>query len=127
VGALHDGNFQPAAVLFDKLGHRVGRSTYRTPGDILQDSWQAAGLPDDALTFAALHGADPVFPSSFRIGAAAQSTIAAAALAACEVAHQRGTARQRVTVDMAQAAIECTGWFSIDGRVPVVWDAFSGL
>jgi len=74
-----------------------------TPGDILQDLWQAAGLPADALAFAALHGADPVFPSSFRVGAAAQCTIAAAALAACEVAHQRGTARQRVTVDMTHA------------------------
>jgi crotonobetainyl-CoA:carnitine CoA-transferase CaiB-like acyl-CoA transferase len=100
---------------------------YMTPGDILQDLWQAAGLPADALAFATLHGADPVFPSSFRVGAAAQCTIAAAALAACEVAYQRGTVRQRVTVDMTHAAIECTGWFSIDGRVPDPWDAFSGL
>ncbi|MDO8264072.1 MAG: CoA transferase [Gallionella sp.] len=98
-----------------------------TPGDVLQDLWQAAGLPVDALAFADLHGADPVFPSSFRVGTAAQSTLAAAALAACEVGHQRGTARQRVTVDMTHAAIECTGWFSIDGRVPDPWDAFSGL
>lgn len=98
-----------------------------TPGDVLQDLWQAAGLPADALAFADLHGADPVFPSSFRVGTAAQSTLAAAALAACEVGHQRGTARQRVTVDMTHAAIECTGWFSVDGCVPDPWDAFSGL
>lgn len=98
-----------------------------TPGDVLQDLWQAAGLPAEALAFADLRGADPVFPSSFRVGTAAQSTLAAAALAACEVGHQRGTARQRVTVDMTHAAIECTGWFSIDGCVPDPWDAFSGL
>lgn len=98
-----------------------------TPGDVLQDLWQTAGLPADALAFADLHGADPVFPSSFRVGTAAQSTLAAAALAACEFGHQRGTARQRVTVDMTHAAIECTGWFSIDGCVPDPWDAFSGL
>lgn len=98
-----------------------------TPGDILQDLWQAAGLPAQALACAELHGADPVFPSSFRVGAAAQSTIAAAALAACEVGQQRGSARQRVTVDMTHAAIECSGWFSLDGRVPETWDAFSGL
>ena len=98
-----------------------------TPGNVLRDLWQAAGLPADALAFAHLHGADPVFPSSFRVGTAAQSTIAAAALAACEVGHQRGAARQRVTVDMTHAAIECTGWFSIDSRVPDPWDAFSGL
>lgn len=98
-----------------------------TAGDILQGLWQAAGLPAQALACAQLHGADPVFPSSFRVGTAAQCTIAAAALAACEVGQQRGTARQRVTVDMTHAAIECSGWFSVDGRVPETWDAFSGL
>lgn len=98
-----------------------------TPGEILQSLWQAAGLPAQALACAELHGADPVFPSSFRVGTAAQCSIAAAALAACEVGRQRGTARQRVTVDMTHAAIECSGWFSVDGRVPESWDAFSGL
>ncbi|MDD5333933.1 MAG: CoA transferase [Rhodoferax sp.] len=98
-----------------------------TPGEILQDLWQAAGLPAQALACADLRGADPVFPSSFRVGTAAQCTVAAAALAACEVGQQRGVARQRVTVDMTHAAIECSGWFSVDGRVPETWDAFSGL
>ncbi len=98
-----------------------------SPDSLLQDLWQAAGLPAEALAWADLHGADPVFPSSFRVGTAAQCTVAAAALAACELGHQRGTARQRVTVDMVHAAIECTGWFSIDHRVPETWDAFSGL
>lgn len=98
-----------------------------TPGEILQDLWQAAGLPAEALACAELHGADPVFPSSFRVGTAAQCSVAAAALAACEVGQQRGVARQRVTVDMTHAAIECSGWFSLDGRVPETWDAFSGL
>ncbi len=98
-----------------------------TAGEILQDLWQAAGLPAQALACAELRGADPAFPSSFRVGTAAQCTIAAAALAACEVGQQRGSARQRVTVDMTHAAIECSGWFSIDGQVPETWDAFSGL
>ena len=89
--------------------------------------WRLAGLPAAALPFAKQLGSDPVFPSSFAIGEAAQSTIAAAALAACEVGHQRGQARQQVTVDMTHAAVECTGWFSIDGRVPDLWDKFSGL
>ncbi|MDW5444923.1 CoA transferase [Polaromonas sp. SM01] len=98
-----------------------------TPHSILEDLWRAAQLPPEALAFTDLSGADPVFPSSFRVGAAAQSTIAAAALAACEVGHQRGAARQRVAVEMAHAAVECTGWFSIDGQTPEVWDVFSGL
>jgi crotonobetainyl-CoA:carnitine CoA-transferase CaiB-like acyl-CoA transferase len=89
--------------------------------------WQLAGLPAEALPFADLTGQDPVLPSSFAVGAAAQSTIAAAALAACELGHARGAPRQRVSVDMAHAAIECTGWFSLEGRVPELWDPFSGL
>lgn len=89
--------------------------------------WQLAQLPREALGCAELAGSDPVFPSSFAVGTAAQSTIAAAALAACEVGHLRGQPRQQVAVDMAHAATECTGWFSIDGKVPELWDPFSGL
>lgn len=95
--------------------------------DILHDLWRQAGLPADALPLARLTGADPVLPSSFAVGAAAQGGIAAAALAACELGHARGVPRQAVAVDMRHAALECTGWFSLDGRVPELWDAFSGL
>ncbi len=94
---------------------------------ILKDIWLLAGLPEAALAHARLTGADPVLPSSFAVGAAAQATIAAAALAACELGHARGAPRQQVAVDMQHAALDCTGWFSIDGRVPALWDAFSGL
>jgi hypothetical protein len=84
-------------------------------------------LPQDALACAHLTGTDPVYPSSFPVATAAQSTIAAAALAACELGHLRGTPRQQVTVDATHAAVECLGWFSLDGRVPEIWDKFSGL
>ncbi|MCJ0763919.1 CoA transferase [Variovorax sp. CYS-02] len=94
---------------------------------VLQGLWQAAQLPPDALGQVQLSGADPVLPSSFAVGAAAQATMAAAALAACELGHARGVARQQVSVDMRQAALECVGWFSLDGRVPAKWDPFSGL
>ncbi|MEP6790407.1 MAG: CoA transferase [Ramlibacter sp.] len=97
------------------------------PADALSRIWQLAGLPGEALAFADLTGRDPVFPSSFPVGTAAQATVAAAALAACELGHQRGAPRQRVGVDMLHAAAECTGWFSIDGRAPDIWDKFSGL
>jgi crotonobetainyl-CoA:carnitine CoA-transferase CaiB-like acyl-CoA transferase len=97
------------------------------PSEVLAGLWQLAGLPQDALSLAHLTGADPVLPSSFAIGCAAQATIAAAALAACELAHVRGMPRQQVSVEMVHAALECTGWFSIDGRAPDLWDAFSGL
>jgi crotonobetainyl-CoA:carnitine CoA-transferase CaiB-like acyl-CoA transferase len=98
-----------------------------TSGEALGQLWRIAGLPAQALAFADLGGADPVLRSSFAVGTAAQSTIAAAALAACEVGHLRGAPRQRVAVDMLHAALECTGWFSIDGRVPQLWEPFSGL
>jgi len=93
----------------------------------LRQIWQNLALPDEALQFARLDGADPVLPSSFAVGAAAQAGIAAAALAACELGHARGAARQEVAVPMLHAALECTEWFSIDGRTPQAWEAFSGL
>lgn len=97
------------------------------PRETLASIWRLAGLPEEALGFAQLTGQDPVFPSSFRVGLAAQASTAAAALAACELGHQRGTPRQGVTVDMLHAAVECTAWFSIDGVTPEPWDTFSGL
>ena len=97
------------------------------PRQALADLWQCAALPEDALGLADLTGSDPVYPSSFAVGTAAQSTVAAAALAACELGHARGAPRQQVRVDMTHAAAECLGWFSLDGRVPDPWDKFSGL
>ncbi|WPG40083.1 CoA transferase [Variovorax sp. EBFNA2] len=98
-----------------------------TSEEVLAGLWQLAGLPAEALAFARLTGADPVLPSSFAVGLAAQASIAAAALAACELGHRRGVARQDVSVDTLHAALDCTGWFSIDGRVPELWDTFSGM
>ena len=98
-----------------------------TAADALAGIWRLGQLPDAALPFALLRGSDPVLPSSFAVGAAAQGSIAAAALAACELGHARGAPRQRVRVDMEHAALECIGWFSLDGRVPTLWDKFSGL
>lgn len=97
------------------------------PHDALRSIWATGGLPNEAFAHAILTGTDPVLPSSFAVGAAAQSSIAAAALAACELAHSRGQPRQSVSVAMQHAALECSGWFSLDGRVPEPWDTFSGL
>ncbi|MFZ4287292.1 CoA transferase [Variovorax sp. HJSM1_2] len=94
---------------------------------VLAEWWAAAGLPVESLNQVQLTGADPVLPSSFHVGTAAQVSIAAAALAACELAQVRGAPRQMLSVDMLAAAQECTGWFSVDGVVPPKWDPFSGL
>lgn len=98
-----------------------------TPRDVLSSVWRHGGLPREALSSAVLTGADPALPSSFAVGTASQASVAAAALAACELGHQRGQARQDVRVDMRHAAIEFIGYASIDGRVPPTWDPFSGI
>ena len=72
---------------------------------VLSDLWHLGGLDPAALVHAALGGAEPVLPSSFAVGTAAQASIAAAALAAAEMRHQRGQARQAVAVDMREAAL----------------------
>ncbi|WP_033465396.1 CoA transferase [Bordetella bronchiseptica] len=93
----------------------------------LQNLWGAAGLPDEALDHVELHGAEPVLPSSFAVGTAAQTSIAAAALAAAEIWHLRGGQRQRVAVDMRHAAQECRSYFKINGVTPNIWDKITGV
>ena len=93
----------------------------------LAEIWTLGGLQQEALRYAHLQGNDPILPSSFAVGTAAQTSVAAAALAACELGHVRGQPRQTVGVDMVHAALECEGWFSVDGQTPDPWDPFSGL
>ncbi len=93
----------------------------------LQSIWSLGQMPAQALAYANLIGADPVLPSSFAIGTAAQTSVAVAALAACELGHARGQARQQVTMDMTHAAVECSAWFSVNGAVLDPWEKFSGL
>jgi crotonobetainyl-CoA:carnitine CoA-transferase CaiB-like acyl-CoA transferase len=93
----------------------------------LQQLWLCAGLPPHALERAGLSGVEPVLPSSFAVGTAAQASIAAAALAATELGRLRNGVLQKVSVDMRHAALECCTYFTIDGRVPAIWDKLSGL
>ena len=72
----------------------------------LADIWRAAGHAEAALDAIELTGAEPVLSSSFAVGTAAQTTVAAAALAAGELWRLRTGRRQGVRVDMRDAAIE---------------------
>ena len=67
------------------------------PKTVLADLWRATGQPGDALDAVDLSGADPLLPSSFAVGTLAQTTIAAAALAAGELWRLRTGRRQRVS------------------------------
>src|SRR5713226_7599951 len=53
-----------------------------SPREILADLWTLAGGDLSALDAVALTGEEPQLPSSFRVAAAAQASIAAAGLAA---------------------------------------------
>ena len=92
--------------------------------------WHDAALPADALQRLALTGAEPALPSSFRVGTAAQASIALAALAAAELWRLRTGRTQQVGVDMRHAAVEFRSerYVAIDGApAPPEWDSIAGL
>ncbi|MCB4824067.1 CoA transferase [Roseicella aerolata] len=98
-----------------------------TPREILDALWQGAGLAGPAP--AALSGEEPVLPSSFRIGAAAQAVVAAATAAVSEVHRRRGGPAQQARVAMREAALEFGSerYLRLDGRpAPAGWDAIAG-
>lgn len=95
--------------------------------EILRTLWEEHQLDGDALNRVNLTGSEPVFPTSFAVGTAAQVSIASAAMMAAEIGSQRGLSKQTISVDMLEAAIECTGLFTIDGKTPPNFAELSGL
>jgi crotonobetainyl-CoA:carnitine CoA-transferase CaiB-like acyl-CoA transferase len=93
----------------------------------LRQLWQAAGGAAEALQRVRLTGADPVLPSSFAVGSAAQASLAAGALAATELGRLRNGVVQQLAVDMRHAALEACTHFLIDGQALQLWDKLSGL
>jgi CoA-transferase family III len=98
------------------------------PADIVADLWRLAGADASALQYLNLSGKDPVLPSSFRIGAAAQASIAAVGLAAAELHHRAGAQRQYVSVDMRHAATEFRSeqLLTVDGKAATLGDPLFG-
>lgn len=100
------------------------------PSQILAGIWRTAGGDSDALGRVVLTGSEPVLPSSFRVGAAAQASIAAAALAAAELWRQRTGRSQTVSLDMRHAAVEFRSerYARIAGQPPApLWDKIAGV
>jgi len=102
----------------------------QTPREILADLWTLAGGDAAALDAVTLTGEEPQLPSSFRIAAAAQISIAAAGLAAAQVWELRSGQSQEVAVDMRHAVVECRSerYLRVDGKPPPpAWDAIAGI
>lgn len=102
-------------------------SNLADPTHALASLWRDGGWSADALDRATLAGAEPVLPSSFAVGTAAQVSTAAAALAAAEIGRLRNGIVQDVAIDMRHAALECCGFFTIDGKRLELWDKLAGL
>ena len=102
----------------------------QTPHDILADLWQLAGGDPSALDTVTLTGEEPQLPSSFRVAAAGQVSIAASALAAAAIWQARSGETQTVTVDMRHAVVECRSerYLRRNGEPPPpAWDAIAGV
>ena len=100
------------------------------PLEIVRQVWSLGGGDPEALERLALFGADPVLPSTFRVGAAAQVSLAAAGLAAAELWKLRTGRAQRVSVDMRAAALEFRSerYLRVIGREPPpMWDPIAGV
>jgi crotonobetainyl-CoA:carnitine CoA-transferase CaiB-like acyl-CoA transferase len=100
------------------------------PKTVLAGLLNLAGLGEAMLSDVELTGAEPVLPSSFAVGTAAQAAIAAGSLAAARLWRLRTGRRQRVRVDMRAAAIEFRSerYLRVDGKYPADDpDRLSGL
>jgi crotonobetainyl-CoA:carnitine CoA-transferase CaiB-like acyl-CoA transferase len=101
-----------------------------TPREILAGLWTMAGGEPAALDAVTLTGEEPQLPSSFRVAAAAQAGIAAAALAAAHLWKLRSGESQNVAVEMRHAVTECRSerYLRVDGKPPPpAWDAIAGV
>jgi len=98
--------------------------------DILAGLWRLAGGEVSALDTTTLTGDEPQLPSSFRVAAAGQVSIAASALAAAAIWQARNGETQTVAVDMRHAVVECRSerYLRVDGAPPPpAWDAIAGI
>src|SRR6195256_5247481 len=102
----------------------------QSPREILSDIWTSPGGDPSTLDAVKLTGDEPQLPSSFRVAAAAQASIAAAGLAAAQIWKLRSGHSQDVAVDMRHAVVECRSerYLRVDDKPPPPpWDAIAGI
>src|SRR3978361_667884 len=98
--------------------------------EILADVWTSAGGDPAALNAVKLTGDEAQLPSSFRVAAAAQTSVAATGLAAAEIWKLRSGQSQDVAVDMRHAVVERRRERYLRGAgkpPPPAWDAIAGV
>jgi crotonobetainyl-CoA:carnitine CoA-transferase CaiB-like acyl-CoA transferase len=114
----------------DKVVQRLPGISMPSPREILTHLWTLAGGEPAALDAVTLTGEEPQLPSSFRVAAAAQASVAAAGLAAAHVWKLRSGQSQDVAVDMRHAVVECRSerYLRVDGKPPPpAWDVIAGV
>src|SRR5215469_11589467 len=102
----------------------------KSPKQILADLWTSTEGEPATLDAVTLTGEEPQLPSSFRVAAAAQVSIAAAGLAAAGTWKLRSGQDQQISVDMRHAVVECRSerYLSVeDTPPPPAWDAIAGV
>ncbi|WOH48763.1 CoA transferase [Bradyrhizobium sp. sBnM-33] len=102
----------------------------QSPREILSAIWTSIGGDPSALGALTLTGDEPQLPSSFRVAAAAQVSVAATGLAAAEIWKMRSGEAQDVALDMRHAMVECRSerYLRVDGKPPPpAWDAIAGI
>jgi crotonobetainyl-CoA:carnitine CoA-transferase CaiB-like acyl-CoA transferase len=123
--------FAALAMMAKTTGTNVRREMpMQSPREILSDLWTSAGGEAAALDALTLTGDEPQLPSSFRVGAAAQVSVAATGLAAAGIWKMRSGEVQDVAVDMRHAVVECRSerYLRVDGNPPPpAWDAIAGI
>src|SRR5260221_14599671 len=94
----------------------------QSPREILSDIWTSAGGDPSALDTVTLTGEEPQLPSSFRVAAAAQASIAATGLAAAQAWKWRSGQTQDVSFDMRHALVECRSepYLRVDCNTPLL-------
>jgi crotonobetainyl-CoA:carnitine CoA-transferase CaiB-like acyl-CoA transferase len=128
------GHFILGAFADDDSGDNVAmllqELPMQTPREILADLWTLAGGEPSALEAVTLTGDEPQLPSSFRVAAAAQASIAGAGLAAAQIWKLRSGQSQDISVDMRHAVVECRSerYLRVEGTPPPpAWDAIAGV
>jgi len=100
-----------------------------SPQQALDGLWRLASGEPTMLNTITLTGSDPVLPSSFCLGTAAQASIGAATLAASQLWQLRNNQSQQCHVDMRHAAAEFRSerYLQVNGKpAPELWDAIAG-